>query len=579
MRRSANDNCPNGVTKTDFSANRSLMIQGTTSDAGKSAFATALCRLLSNKGRHVAPFKPQNMALNSAVTQDGGEIGRAQAVQAQGARVEPIVAFNPILLKPNSDVGSQVIVNGFSIGHFSAKAYQALKPRLLQCVIEQHTALLSSFDNVIIEGAGSPAEINLRQNDIANMGFAEAVDCPVVLISDIDRGGVFAHLVGTLELLSESEQARVTGFVINRFRGDVSLLEPGIEWLEARTGKPVLAVVPYLENFHLEAEDGLSRGKNTSQGSFNVVVIALPRMSNHTDFDPLRLHPDISLTFAKHPDDVNAADLIIIPGSKHTRADLEWLKAQQWENEIHSHVRYGGKLLGICGGYQMLGSEILDPEGVEGTAGSSEGLGFLPITTTMAAKKQLRRVKGECLFDKDSQCDSAEAPPRPRPSVEGYEIHMGESRLNTASLDIMTPEEHNCNGMGTENHTLSPDNRHVQQHSNHLDSSNISSVAQPSDVHALSLCPAFLLEDGRYDGWMSNDGRIMGSYLHGLFDHPDALQTLLCWAGMKSPAAFDYRHATEHEIDRLAASVQTALRPACKNVPVLADIVSDGWEV
>ncbi|MGJ8524526.1 Cobyric acid synthase [Halomonadaceae bacterium LMG 33818] len=574
MHHSVNHHCPEGVTKIHFSADRSLMIQGTTSDAGKSAFATALCRLLSNIGRHVAPFKPQNMALNSAVTQDGGEIGRAQAVQAQGARVEPIVAFNPILLKPDSDIGSQVIVNGFSIGHYSAKAYQALKPRLLQQVVEQHSALLSSFDNVIIEGAGSPAEINLRQNDIANMGFAEAVDCPVILISDIDRGGVFAHLVGTLELLSESEQARVTGFIINRFRGDVSLLEPGIEWLEARTGKPVLAVVPYLENFHLEAEDGLSRGKNTSQGTFNVVVIALPRMSNHTDFDPLRLHPDISLTFAKHPVEVNAADLIIIPGSKHTREDLAWLKAQQWENEIHRHVRYGGKLLGICGGYQMLGSDILDPHGVEGTAGRSKGLGFLPITTTMAAKKQLRRVKGECLFSEDNQCESSGKQPQKRSGVEGYEIHMGESRLNASSLNRMAEEKYNRNGTNTVNYTLSPDDRHVQQQHSHP--STIGSVAQAPKSHAHSLCPAFLLEDGRYDGWISADGRIMGSYLHGLFDHPDALQALLCWAGMKSPAAFDYRQATEHEIDRLAASVQASLRPACKNVPVLADIFDDG---
>ncbi|EXF42611.1 cobyric acid synthase [Pseudomonas sp. BAY1663] len=391
-----------------------LMVQGTTSDAGKSTLVTALCRWLARQGVAVAPFKPQNMALNSAVTADGGEIGRAQAVQAQAAGLAPHTDMNPVLLKPNSDTGAQVIVHGRALSCMDAVAYHDYKRVAMQAVLESHRRLSERYPVVMVEGAGSPAEINLRAGDIANMGFAEAVDCPVILIADIDKGGVFAHLVGTLALLSESEQARVQGFVINRFRGDIALLQPGLDWLERRTGKPVLGVLPYLMDFHLEAEDAIDvRQSAKGDHTLNVVVPVLPRISNHTDFDPLRLHPQVELRFVGPGEAVPAADLIILPGSKSVRADLAWLRANGWEAAIRRHLRYGGKLLGICGGLQMLGQRIADPLGLEGAAGVSDGLGLLDFTTELHAEKQLRNVRGRlCL-------EGAE--------VSGYEIHAGVS--------------------------------------------------------------------------------------------------------------------------------------------------------
>ena len=275
-----------------------LMVQGCTSDAGKSALVTALCRWLHRRGVRVAPFKPQNMALNSAVTVDGGEIGRAQAVQAQACGLAPHTDFNPILLKPNSDTGAQVIVHGRAVSNLDARGYHDYKRVAMDAVLASHARLCAAYDAVVVEGAGSPAEINLRANDVANMGYAEAVDCPVLLIADIDRGGVFAHLVGTLALLSASERERVVGFVINRFRGDIALLQPGLDWLEARTGKPVLGVLPYVMDLHLEAEDGIDqRQGDKAARALKVIVPVLPRISNHTDFDPLRLHPQVDLQF------------------------------------------------------------------------------------------------------------------------------------------------------------------------------------------------------------------------------------------------------------------------------------------
>jgi len=389
-----------------------LMVQGTTSDAGKSTLVAGLGRVLSRRGLRVAPFKPQNMALNGAVTEDGGEIGRAQALQAVACGLAPHTDMNPVLLKPNSDVGAQVIVQGRAIGNYEAQAYQALKPALLEAVLASYRRLQSRYDAVLVEGAGSPAEINLREGDIANMGFAERADCPVILIADIDRGGVFAHLVGTLELLSPSERARVKGFVINRFRGDRALLEPGIRWLEQRTGRPVLGVLPYLHNLRLDAEDALPVERGAGEG-FRIVVPALPRISNHTDFDALRDWPGVSLRFAGPGESLAPADLIILPGSKNTRADLAWLKAQGWDREIQRHLRYGGKLLGICGGFQMLGHCVADPQGVEGEPGESAGLRLLNMTTVLQPRKQLRNVEGRLA--------SGEL-------VVGYEIHAGISR-------------------------------------------------------------------------------------------------------------------------------------------------------
>ncbi|WP_447045571.1 cobyric acid synthase [Vreelandella sp. H-I2] len=461
-----------------------LMIQGTTSDAGKSTVVAALCRALARRGISVAPFKPQNMALNSAVTEDGGEIGRSTALQAQACYLAPHSDMNPVLLKPETDRGAQVILRGKVHGHMDALDYHAFKRTAKESVMAAWQALESRFDVVIAEGAGSPAEINLRKGDIANMGFAEAVDCPVLLVGDIDRGGVFAQLVGTLALLSESEQARTKGFIINRFRGDIALLKPGLEWLEERTGKSVLGTLPYLQGLVLDAEDsiGLTQGEKASQ-TLNVIVPALPRISNHTDFDPLRLHPQVSLTFIRADQPIPAADVIMLPGSKSTASDLEWLKRQGWDKAIQRHLRYGGKVLGICGGFQMLGEWVDDPDGLEGKPEKIAGLGLLPLTTRMVAGKQLRNVIGLTVAE--------------GAAVTGYEIHNG-----------------------------------------------------VSDGAALS-SPLFNIE-GRPEGAISEDGQIFGTYLHGLFDHPDACHALLKQLGLADGEQSDYQAHRERELDRLA---------------------------
>ncbi|MFZ5958327.1 cobyric acid synthase [Pseudomonas knackmussii] len=410
-----------------------LMVQGTTSDAGKSTLVTALCRWLQRQGVAVAPFKPQNMALNSAVTADGGEIGRAQAVQAQACRLAPHTDMNPVLLKPNSDIGAQIIIHGRAVTSMDAAAYHDYKRVAMQAVLESHQRLSGAYDVVMVEGAGSPAEINLRANDIANMGFAEAVDCPVILVADIDRGGVFAHLVGTLELLSDSERARVKGFVINRFRGDIALLQPGLDWLEERTGIPVLGVLPYLMDFHLEAEDAIDTRQAAKDGErLKVVVPVLPRISNHTDFDPLRLHPQVELTFVGPGQKMPAADLIILPGSKSVRADLAFLRAQGWDAAIERHLRYGGKLLGICGGLQMLGRTLADPHGLEGAAGESAGLGWLDLHTVLEPEKQLRNVRGRLALE-DAE-------------VGGYEIHAGVTSGTALERPAVRLDDGRCDG-------------------------------------------------------------------------------------------------------------------------------------
>ena len=418
-----------------------LMVQGTTSDAGKSTLVTALCRWLKRQGVAVVPFKPQNMALNSAVTADGGEIGRAQAVQAQAAGLTPHTDMNPVLLKPNSDIGAQVIIHGRALSSMDAVAYHDYKKVAMQAVLQSHQRLSAAYPVVMVEGAGSPAEINLRAGDIANMGFAEAVDCPVILIADIDKGGVFAHLVGTLALLSESEQARVQGFVINRFRGDIALLQPGLDWLEQRTGKPVLGVLPYLMDFHLEAEDAIDIRQGVKAAEvLKVVVPVLPRISNHTDFDPLRLHPQVELSFVGPGQPIPPADLIILPGSKSVRADLAFLREQGWPAAINKHLRYGGKVLGICGGLQMLGVQIDDPQGLEGAAGSSAGLGLLDFSTVLEAEKQLRNVHGQlCLED---------AP------VSGYEIHAGVSTGGGLNAAVRLDDGRSDGGMSADGQVL-----------------------------------------------------------------------------------------------------------------------------
>lgn len=393
--------------------NHTIMVQGTTSDAGKSTLVAGLCRVLRRQGRCIAPFKPQNMALNSAVTADGGEIGRAQAVQAQACGLAPQRDMNPVLLKPSSDTTAQVILNGHALTDMEAAQFHDYKSTAMSAVLAAYERLRQRYEVIVVEGAGSPAEINLRQGDIANMGFAEAVDCPVILIADIDRGGVFAHLVGTLALLSPSERDRICGFVINRFRGDLALLEDGLHWLERETGKPVLGVLPYLHGLHLEAEDALPRDAAPVSGpdALRIIVPALPRISNHTDFDPLRLHPQLDCQFIGPGQAIPPADLIILPGSKNVRADLDWLQHSGWGDAIRRHLRYGGRLMGICGGFQMLGHFIADPLGLEGAPGDCAGLGLLDFSTTLQRDKVLRQRHGRLSLD--------DAP------VSGYEIHLG----------------------------------------------------------------------------------------------------------------------------------------------------------
>ena len=471
---------------------RTLMVQGTTSDAGKSTLVAGLCRVLRRRGVRVAPFKPQNMALNSAVGIDGGELGRAQALQAQAAGIPPTVDLNPVLLKPSTDQRCQVIIHGKAVGEMGAWGYHEFKRCARDAVLASYHKLVAAYEVIVVEGAGSPAEINLREGDIANMGFAEAVDCPVLLIADIDRGGVLAHLVGTLALLSDSERQRVRGFVINRFRGDLSLLQPGLDWLEAHTGKPVLGVLPYLHDLQLDAEDGISREAAAASArtaeALRVVVPVLPRISNHTDFEPLVRHPQVELRYIGTGAPPPPADLIILPGSKAVRADLEWLRANGWPAYLERHLRYGGKLLGICGGLQMLGRIVADPEGIEGAAGESPGLGWLDFTTVLLPGKRLCNVSGRLLSE--------------GVRVTGYEIHAG--RTEGAAL----------------------------------------------------MRPAVQLDDGTVDGALSADGQIMATYLHGLFEETAACTALLRWAGLARPLAIDHGARREQMLDRLADTIE-----------------------
>jgi adenosylcobyric acid synthase len=489
----------------DKQAVKTLMVQGTTSDAGKSTLVAGLCRVLYRSGVAVAPFKPQNMALNAAVTEDGGEIGRAQAVQAMACGLPPHTDMNPVLLKPNSDTGCQVIIHGQVVGNQEASTYHDYKKTAMQAVLQSYQRLQQQYDCVVVEGAGSPAEINLRANDIANMGFAEAVDCPVMLVADIDKGGVFAHLVGTLALLSESEQARVVGFVINKFRGDIALLQPGLDWLEQRTGKPVIGVLPYLHDLHLEAEDAVAN-TNTKKTDIQltVVVPVLPHIANHTDFDALRMHPQVDLKFVRLSEPVPAADLIVLPGSKNVRGDLAALREYGWEAAIARHLRYGGKVLGICGGFQMLGQQLHDPLALEGETGSSAGFGWLEMETTLEAHKQLKQVSGKLAF--------AEA------ELRGYEIHMGVS----------------------------------------------SGAALARPVH---------LVNNQAEGALSEDGQVAGSYIHGLFDHPQACAAWLQWAGLSTQVDYDYTQLREQSLEQLAESLRQHL-----NWSALAAYLPEGFK-
>ncbi len=432
-----------------------LMVQGAGSNVGKSLLVAGLCRVFARRGLTTRPFKPQNMSNNAAVTIEGGEIGRAQALQARASFAEPSIHMNPVLLKPETDTGAQVIVRGERLGSMKAREYGARKITLLPMVLESFNALKAEADLVIIEGAGSPAEINLRDGDIANMGFAEAADVPVVMVGDIDRGGVIAALIGTANVLEQKETSRIKGFLINKFRGDTSLFHGGVGIIEEATGWQGLGVLPWFDQARtLPAEDILDlEGKtdrNSGGAGLHVAVPALQRIANFDDLDPLTADPNIRLTLVKPGSPLPLdADLILLPGSKSTIADLAFMRKQGWDIDIAALLRQGAAVLGLCGGYQMLGRIVHDPEGIEGQAGHFEGLGLLDIETTLLPEKTV--------------CSSSGVITATGCSVSGYEIHLGT--------------------------TTGPDTAR----------------------------PMLTLSDGREDGAISADGKVMGCYMHGLF--------------------------------------------------------------
>lgn len=392
---------------------RVLMIQGTGSNVGKSMLVAGLCRAARRRGLNVAPFKPQNMSNNAAVTPEGGEIGRAQALQALACGIPRHTDMNPVLLKPETEQGSQVVVQGQRWTTVKARDYSTLKPRLLAAVLESYNRLKSNHDLIIVEGAGSPAEVNLREGDIANMGFAEAAEVPVVLCADIDRGGVIAQVVGTQAVMSSADARRISGFVINKFRGDPSLFDDGYRVIEQQTGWRGYGVAPWFaEAWRLPAEDALDIATGPMRGGCHVVCLRLSRIANFDDLDPLSQEPGVRVTMLRPGQPVPGdADMVIIPGSKSTRGDLAFLKAQGWDIDLLAHRRRGGRILGICGGYQMLGTSVSDPDGIEGSAGTSAGLGLLDVQTVMGGDKSLREVEGVHIgFDQP---------------FKGYEIHIG----------------------------------------------------------------------------------------------------------------------------------------------------------
>ena len=402
---------------------KAIMVQGTMSNAGKSLLAAGLCRIFRQDGYRVAPFKSQNMALNSFITKEGLEMGRAQVMQAEAAGIAPSVLMNPILLKPTNDTGSQVIVNGEVLGNMSARDYFKYKKKLVPDIMKAYNALAAENDIIVIEGAGSPAEINLKSDDIVNMGMAKMAGAPVLLVGDIDRGGVFAQLIGTVMLLEEDEKKMVKGLIINKFRGDKTILDPGVEMLEERSGIPVVGVAPYL-NIQVEDEDSLTERFETKRtvDLIDIAVIRVPRISNFTDFNPLESIPGVSLRYVKNTQELGNPDMILLPGTKNTMEDLLWMRENGLEALILKEAAKGKLIFGICGGYQMLGETLSDPHGVE-AGGTIKGMGLLPMDTVFAEKKTRTRVEGQF-----GEITGVFAPLKDT-RLEGYEIHMGETVL------------------------------------------------------------------------------------------------------------------------------------------------------
>ncbi len=483
------------------------MLQGTSSHVGKSVLTAALCRLFRDKGLNVAPFKAQNMALNSCITKDGSEIGRAQAFQAEAAGIEPSADMNPVLLKPTGDSTAQVIIQGRVFGVMSAVEYHCFKKKARPYELQSFERLSKAYDVIVMEGAGSPAEINLRENDIANMGAALMADSPVILIGDIDRGGVLASLVGTMELLTAKEKRLVHGFIINKFRGDRSLLQPGLEFLEKRTKLPVLGVVPYMDNILIDEEDSLSL-RDCSYGKAGarllISVIRLPRISNFTDFDPFKHEPQVELRFIDAPEDVSSSDLVIIPGTKNTIADLEWLKKKRLFNAIRGHYKKGNPVIGICGGLQMLGKSVVDPHCVESKKSFSEGLGLLDGITELKKTKRTYQVMAEARLPFSDELRV----------VKGYEVHMGETSCKRPFARIFKRGD------------------------------------RPVDIA---------------DGGICKHGLAWGTYIHGIFDNDKLRRSLIDYLQKKkgvpnSPGRRNsYSKAKEAALNRLARVVEKSL--------------------
>jgi len=483
---------------------KSIMFQGTGSSVGKSIICAAMCRILFQDGYKAAPFKAQNMALNSFITKDGGEMGRAQVVQAEAAGIEPTVEMNPVLLKPTSHVGSQIIVNGRVHSNMKAGEYYERKAFLREEVMKAYSKLDSMFDVIVLEGAGSPAEINLRENDIVNMGMAEMSDSPVVLVGDIDKGGVFASIYGTYMLLEPQERARIKGYIINKFRGDVELLKPGIDMFRERLDLPCLGVVPYMD-INIDDEDSVTeRLRGRGDGGLKIGIVRLPYMSNFTDFTPLEFESGVSVSYASVPEELKGSDLVIIPGSKNTIHDMKWIFNSGMDKAIYSLHRQGVPVIGICGGYQILGREILDPDGVESSDLRINGLGLLDSVTVMQGEKRTIQSRGS-IISGAGMLEGLEGM-----QVDGYEIHMGSTQV------------------------------------------------EDGKSHAIEL------EDNVNDGAMNADGSVFGTYLHGIFENDKFRKALLSnirsIRGMEQEdSELSYQQLKEIEYDKLAYGVRKSL--------------------
>jgi len=484
-----------------------IMFLGTGSDVGKSVIAGGFCRILYKQGYKVAPFKAQNMALNSFVTMDGREMGRAQVFQAMAAGIPPESDMNPVLLKPSGSSSSQIIVQGKVFGDATSINYYNMIEQIFPRVLESYSRLKEKYNALVLEGAGSTAEINLKKSDFVNIQMAKTVQAPAVIIADIDRGGVFASLIGTMNLLTRKEKKLIIGFIINKFRGDKTLLEDGIKFIERKTKRPVFGVVPYFQDIHLPEEDSvaLQRGKKGSikdNEEVRIAVIHLPFISNYTDFDPFEAEEKVSLIYARQPDEIVKSSVVIIPGTKNTIEDLIWMEKNGFVRALKKHVKEGKTLIGICGGYQMLGNSIKDPYGVESKHKKIRGLSFLNIDTVLEKEKKLIRIQGKCRISGINSMDNGDI------TVEGYEIHMGTSRKISSLKPCFTITLRN---------------------------------AVPENYN---------------DGSISEDEKVWGTYIHGLFENDDFRTLFLAVHGRKASRIFRYRSYLETHFDKLTSLIE-----------------------